>query len=313
MAGFSNTMAIVVATKDRPVQLRRLLGSIAAQDYQPLQIVIVNGGKDSLDDVISDFPALPIKYVEVRPPRLTRQKNAGVRNADPSATLIACMDDDVILEEGAMAAMMAFWEDADRDVGGASFNLPGDGSQKWTGPLGNRKREFGLVLPSGLTTPNTDATETTRSKWLVGGATVWRREVFSDHYFNEGFLGTGVVEDVDFSYPVGKQYKLYVVAEARANHLEPRRTLKGSFLAGKALIINRVAFVKKNQDLSLARCYLALGGRLLGDLGKGVLKAEPLLVTQAMGNVIGFAQVLTGKLPRDDVSSYVSSPSAGTR
>ena len=306
-------MAIVVATKDRPVQLHRLLDSIASQDWLPHQIVIVNGGQDGLDAVLSGFPGLPIKYVEVRPPRLTKQKNVGVRSTDPSATLIACVDDDVILEEGSMKTMMAFWESAGQDVGGASFNLPGDGSQQWTGPFGKKSRGFGLVLPSGLTTPNTDATETRQSQWLVGGATVWRREVFRDHSFNEGFLGTGVVEDVDFSYPVGKRYKLYVVAEARAGHLEPRRTWKGSFLAGKALIINRVSFVRRNRDLSLPRCFLGLAGRMVGDLGKGILKAEPLLITKACGNVFGFAQVFTGRLPRDDVGSYVSTPSARVR
>ena len=305
LAHSSNKLAVLVATKDRPAYLRRLLGSIAAQDYQPLEVVIVNGGEDSLEQVISRFPNLAINYLEVRPPGLTKQRNAGVQNTDPSATLIACLDDDVVLGEGAFAAMMSFWEEADGDVGGASFNLAIDRSQKWPGPLGNFKRDFGRVLPSGMSTPNVGAVETTQSQWLVGGATVWRREVFQDHRFNEGFAGSGRLEDVDFSYSVGKRYRLYVVADAKAEHLGPRGggTVKGSFRDGKWWVVNRVAFVRRNRELSIARCFAALVVRSMIDLAKSVAIRDPLLAVQALGNVVGLGQVVTGRLPSDDAPS----------
>jgi glycosyltransferase involved in cell wall biosynthesis len=42
-------VSIIVRTKDRPKLLRRALQSIAAQDYRPLEVVLVNDGGCSLD------------------------------------------------------------------------------------------------------------------------------------------------------------------------------------------------------------------------------------------------------------------------
>ncbi len=312
MARYSNDIAFVIPTMDRPAELRRLLGSITDQEYRPGQIIIVNGGESSLESTLSEFSQLPIKYLEVRPPRLTKQKNAGVRVADPSISLVASLDDDIVLEPGALEAMMTFWEGAGEDVGGASFNLVGDGhGASWLTRLFSLDtRKFGRVLPSGHTTPNTNARCTQPSQWLVGGATVWRREVLRQYSFDEELLGTGVFEDLVFSYPVGKRYKLFVVAEARVRHMEPPRTWRGSFRVGQVRAINRVYFVRKNSDLSLPRCHIATLGRAVGDLAKGTLARDRALVLKACGNVVGSVQVATRRVPRGEASTYVSGTTA---
>jgi hypothetical protein len=191
-------------------------------------------------------------------------------------------------------------------VGGASFNLtiPRPGSSWLRRLFFIDNREFGRVLSSGHNTPNTSAETTRRSQWLIGGATVWRSGVFRDHSFDEWFLGSGTAEDLTFSYEVGKRYALYVVAEARVQHLEPKRNWKSSFRAGHAQVVNRVYFVKRNPDLSLARCSWNLIGRLLGNLAGGTARLDPCQIMRACGNLVGLAQVATGRLGRVEVRTF---------
>ena len=231
---------------------------------------------------------------------------------DPSINLIACIDDDIVLEDGALEAMLQFWETAGEDAGGASFNIlgkrPATSFIQRVFFIDNRK--FGLVLPSGYNTPITNAQKTQVSQWLVGGATVWRREVFRNYSFNEWFLGSGAAEDLDFSYRVGKEYKLYVVADAHVQHLEPKGSWKSNFRTGKTQVINRTYFVRNNPNLSRMKCFWTLFGRLQENLAMGILRADLRRVLRAFGNVVGLVQVITGELPRVEVSQETKRRSA---
>ncbi|MQF94062.1 MAG: galactofuranosyl transferase, partial [SAR202 cluster bacterium] len=55
-------MAIVVATKDRPEQLRSVLSCIQGQSFTPDQIVVVDGGDRTVAEVAQEFGGLPIDY-----------------------------------------------------------------------------------------------------------------------------------------------------------------------------------------------------------------------------------------------------------
>ena len=312
MTRFSNKIALVLPTRDRPNLLHRLLTSVVSQEHQPDQIIVVNGGDTRLKTTLNEFSELPITYVESQPPSLTRQKNIGVRSADQSMTLIACLDDDIVLGGGALEAMMEFWETAEADVGGASFNLQVKRpATSWAQSLffvDNSK--FGRVLPSGYNTPITSAQETRLSQWLIGGATVWRRAIFRENSFSEWFVGSGLIEDVFFSYPIGKKHKLYVVADAKVQHLEPKRNVHSSFRVGKVQVINRIYFVKSNPDLSLPKCYWTLFGTLSANLLKGLYTFNRHRVLKSSGNIVGLVQALTGRLPRVEVSTNTAGTSA---
>lgn len=83
----SHKIAFVVATKDRPVELRNLLKSLEAQSYKPDQIIIVDGSAEPIEDVLKEFPTLPIKYIRCIPPSATRQRNMGIKEVKPELHL----------------------------------------------------------------------------------------------------------------------------------------------------------------------------------------------------------------------------------
>ena len=110
-------VSIVVRTKDRPVLLGEALESVAAQEWRPLEAVVVNDGGAPVEDVVSSFEGrLSVRLVNHESARgRAAAANAGVEASE--GTWVGFLDDDdlylpqhvkVVLEaaraEGAEAA-----------------------------------------------------------------------------------------------------------------------------------------------------------------------------------------------------------------
>ena len=292
-------MAFVVPTKDRPRDLHRMLGSVASQSCLPDRMIIVDGGDETVEEVTREFPTLNIQYIRVYPPSLSKQRNAGIDMLDPSMTLAGYLDDDLVLEPGAMETMFTFWEKAHPDVGGARFNIVNEKLPRgvWIKSLFLiDSRERGTILPSGFHTSIGPVTENKYVRWLTGGVTLWRRQVIEEFSYDEWFAGTGSLEDVDYSYRVGRKYKLVVVAGARVQHLSYPIRKDRNYLLGKWQAINRMYFVKKNPELSLPRFYWAMWGQLLLNVAKSMAERDSVGLRRATGNLVGLFRLATGRI-----------------
>ena len=292
-------MAFVVPTKDRPRDLHRMLGSVASQSCLPDRMIIVDGGDETVEEVTREFPTLNIQYIRVYPPSLSKQRNAGIDMLDPSMTLAGYLDDDLVLEPGAMETMFTFWEKAPPDVGGARFNIVNEKLPRgvWIKSLFLiDSRERGTILPSGFHTSIGPVTENKYVRWLTGGVTLWRRQVIEEFSYDEWFAGTGSLEDVDYSYRVGRKYKLVVVAGARVQHLSYPIRKDRNYLLGKWQAINRMYFVKKNPELSLPRFYWAMWGQLLLNVAKSMAERDSVGLRRATGNLVGLFRLATGRI-----------------
>ena len=303
MSGFSNRIALVVPTKDRPGDLRRMLNSVEAQSVHPEQIIIVDGSEAPIKNVLKELPDLNIKYVRVYPPSLSKQRNAGMAAVDPSVTLAGYLDDDLVLEPGALEAMLRFWENAPEDIGGARFNIMNEELPRavWLKSLfflESRKR--GQILPSGYQTSIGRVSTHTYVHWLSGGVTLWRRDVVREFAYDEWFQGTGYLEDVDYSYTIGKRYKLSVVADALVRHLSYPIRRESNYILGKWQTINRMYFVKKHREFWLPLCYWSMVGEFLLNLGTAIRYIDSWRLRRAWGNLAGLLYVVQGKIEAMD-------------
>lgn len=292
---FNHRLAIVIATKDRPLELARLLKSIQEQDFEPIQIVIVDGGSRASENILDGFACLNIEYVRHVPPSLTVQRNVGIRMLKRDVSLAAFLDDDITLEKNSLKNMAMFWKSASDDIGGACFN---NMSEPFKEP-GFLERVFlvnaripGKILPSGFQSIPCAVKETMRVDWLIGCAMVFRKKIFEEFMFDEAFSGYARYEDVDFSYSVGKKYKMFVVADAKIRHFVKLENVGYSSALGKMEVVNRVYFVKKNPDLSVPLCYWALFGIFLNNIIKGLLGFDSRYKLRARGNLAGFLEIL---------------------
>ena len=105
-------VGLIVATKDRPAELRRLFKSLETQSYRLDEVIIVDGGTQLVENIVQEFPGLSIKYLRYLPPSAARQRNIGIKTISEELTLIGFLDDDTVLENNALEAMMNFWEKA---------------------------------------------------------------------------------------------------------------------------------------------------------------------------------------------------------
>lgn len=292
---FKEKIAVIIPTKDRGQELKRLLECMAKQDINPEQVVVVDGGSIPVKDMVEGFKGFKIDYVRKIPASLTAQRNAGVRALRHDITLVSFFDDDILLEEGAIRAMYEFWEDASDDTGGAAFNIANEIYKKPSFLekffIVNDKRPS-RILRSGFQSRVSFVRSTTQVDWLAGCSMVWRRDLFGEFMFDERFSGYARYEEVDFSYRVGKKYKLFIVAEARVAHLSRNEDVSFSYSLGRMEAVNRFYFVKKNRSLSKALCLWALGGMMLNNFVKGLLKPEGRYIRRGCGNLRGLLQII---------------------
>jgi GT2 family glycosyltransferase len=295
-------IAFVVATKDRPAELERLLLSLAGQERKPDEVIIVDGSEKSVAGVL-DGPGLSklkLRYSRCRPPSAARQRNRGIALVSPAVDLIGFLDDDAVLAPGAMSRMMDFWETASGDIGGAQFNLinyppifaGGLKRLPFVAAFGLYSGNPGDVLPSGFQVMIGPVEKTVFVRWLGSLASIWRRKIFTTEKFDEWFQGYSYLEDLDFSYRIGKRYRLAVIAGADCEHLQASGGRSGAFRFGRRESINRLYFVSKNPELSRLRCILTLLLRLAISLVMAVRERKVYYLARAAGTLIGSAQGL---------------------
>jgi len=294
----SHEIAFVVATKDRPGELRRLWRSLCSQNRLPGEVVIVDASTRSFPLVALEPVPIVLRYLRTEVASATRQRNLGLDAVGPDAVLVGFLDDDVVLEEDAVEEMLRFFEKADAGVGGAAFNMANHPPLDWpvlkrtrlAESLGLYARRGGAVTAAGFQTMIGPLARTEWSDWLPSGASVWRRKVVRDFRFDEWFGGYSYLEDLEFSYRVGKSFKLAVVAGARYSHLQAPGGRGGGYAFGLREVLNRIHFVKKYPELSLRKCYAALSARLLMSLALAVRERRASFIARAFGNAVGLVR-----------------------
>lgn len=292
------TIAFVLPTKDRPDEIRTMLKSLADQDVRPTQVIVVDASASPGATLPEEFPDLPIEFVRFQgKPSAAAQRNDGASRVASDIELICFFDDDQVLLEGALRAMLEFWADAPDEVSGAGFNLVNEIDTRssvvkrsrlaeW---LGLYSRTPGTVAPSGWQALPGIVTEDMDVEWLTTGAVVWRREVLNHVQFDEFFDGYSYLEDLDFSYSVSRSSRIVLVADAEVHHFPSPRGRMAWDRFGQIEVRNRLYFVRK-QGLSVSRCFLGVGVRFFLSIVQGIVKPTSGGLARAWGNILGLVR-----------------------
>jgi len=306
---YKNKIAVIIPTKERKHELRRLLASFVSQRCLPDQIIIVDASADADTLLTEDYKMLSVTYIHGNY-SITEARNIGISSLKESISLVCFLDDDVVMEEVAWEAMTDYWESAGVDIGGCSFFIANEIHHDKTyirilkRLLTIKPKQYGKILPSGFNVSPYSPSETTiNADWLSGGVTVWRRIVFDTNAFDEWFSGYGMYEDVDFSYRVGKKYKLVVNTGAKVKHLMDISKKGMNFQIGKKEVINRLYFVRKHQELSVNLSLWSGVGKIIKNLLIGLFFLNFKFIIRACGNVSGVINYILFK----DKAFYLSS------
>jgi len=274
-----------------------MLSSIEGQTRRPDQVIIVDGGSVSVEGIVSGCSALHIDYLQCHPPSASRQRNSGIRWVRPEMDFVGFFDDDIVLDPRALEMMLRFWEHAPKDVAGAAFNMINHPPlsiaflkrSSLAERIGVYGRKRGSVLPSGFHTMIGVVNEDIFVDWIPTGACLWKKSLLESKGFDEWFSGYSYLEDLEFSYRIRKNHRLVVIAEARYEHFPAPSGRIRNLLFGRREVRNRLYFVKKNPELSMGRCYLALVLRMLMSLQLSVSELKSGYLARALGNMVELA------------------------
>ena len=295
MPRIDSAFGVVIPTKNRPEGMRRLLCSMQKQQVWPGQIVIVDSGDAPLDAIVSEFDYFRIHYVRHKPSSLPQQRNVGINHLDSEIQIVAFFDDDVQLCPHAIDSVMAFWLSCPKDTAGVACN----NVSHHRSPVTFLERVFmvgsdhvGTILPSGFQSKICSLDKDYPVKWLIGGATFWKRSIFSEYAFDEWFRGYAHCEDVDFSYRVSKKYKLFAVKGAAFLHDTASVQSASEYHLGKMQVMNRVYFVKKHREFLLPLCYWSCLGLFLKNVFLGIVRCKKRCLFRGWGVFAGIMQSL---------------------
>lgn len=226
--------AVVVCTRDRPDLLAGFLDSLAVQEPQPEQLVIVDASADARSaGILARHPARDalahcIRYCRVDPAAasLTRQRSLALTMV--ATERLAAFDDDIVLLPGCLAAMNLALDEHSDIVGAAASmeNAPTTVPWRWwlrRALLVVPSLEPGRYFASGVSTPWRYAPasdELDQGDWLPGGAVIWRTGIVRRIGYPVHFDGYGSGEDLAFSLCIRRFGRLVTARRARLLHLQ---------------------------------------------------------------------------------------------
>ena len=112
---YSKDLAVIISTKDRPVEVKRHLQSLVKQKCKLGRVIVVASGQDIKEIVVCFKDSLPVEYYRSEPGQI-RQRNVGISKLDERTKLVASMDDDVTYHDDAIEEMIRFWNSISSDT-----------------------------------------------------------------------------------------------------------------------------------------------------------------------------------------------------
>jgi len=217
----AKTVSVIIPTKGRGPLFLNTLRSIGNQSVLVDEVIVVDQTPDRLDDLllagVFEVSSASPKLIYCHAPwlsGLTAARNFGVKQA--RGKIIQFLDDDVVLEKEYFLRLLQEFNNV--DVGGvaglviepnrkASFLKKTFFRLFFIGPFRQIREEVYLYPLAASIKTNT-----------LPGVSAYRRNVFELFHFDEQLVGPCMGEDLDFSYRVGKSWKLIIQPNAHIYH-----------------------------------------------------------------------------------------------
>jgi GT2 family glycosyltransferase len=211
---------LILATRNRPDEVIRLLSELSVQTLQPSQVIVV----DASDSPLSRHQFPPLQGLNVQllhtAPGLTLQRNAGLIELDQSIDIVHFLDDDVEITPDYFQQLENAYLGLP-DAHGIGVRTSDNRNYR---PSGLKcfflldSRRSGKLLRSGINVGFRDSGPEYLVDWLPGCAMSYRINAMEGLRFDTSRTGTGWGEDVDFSARVGARGPLYITSQTHVIH-----------------------------------------------------------------------------------------------
>ncbi len=227
------SLSAVIATMNRPDDLKKALDSLAAQTRPPDEVLIVDQSTDERTRRLAEecraalgSRGTGLRYLYQEEKSLVKARNRAL--SETRHPIVSFLDDDIVLEPDYYEKVLGFLA-AHPDVGAVSGNTfmrdPELKSFRWAVRRAILRiflidRFDGRMTASGLGHPIVDRKidRTLFVEMLPGCNMTSRRDRIGELRFDEWFSGYGYREDAEFSYAVSRRTRLAMIPDAKLHH-----------------------------------------------------------------------------------------------
>ena len=216
MSQSSGSLAILIATKDRINELRKLLESISRSTLLPNKIVIVYSGED-ISFLGPEFQSkLNIEIIYSPVASQSFQKSLGIRSLKGDYSWTLFMDDDLVVEKNSLEVLFSEYLNNPKyqsyvgfglkvlNISARNLNLVEKIFLKLFKLYSDKP---GTITKSGHVQSYLLNTTDVEVSWL-NGLSVWNSKVLYEYPSEQTTIPYSAYEDVIFSYRVSRHSKL---------------------------------------------------------------------------------------------------------
>lgn len=248
------SLSVIIATRNRKKNIKKLLESIQLSSRIPDVISIVSSGED-IDEEINKFTkSLKIIYQHSQISGQVAQRNRAIANLDKKYDVNIFLDDDVIVKNNLFSICEDFFET--HSPGGVGFKIITKTNfiRRLYAHMSLRK---GRVLKSGMNISYQDLKSVSRVEWLNGLA-AWSFEALQNFKNASIYNKYAAAEDLIFSFQVGKVFDLYFHPNMIVLPQENIPSLRSEAESYLYEVQHKLFFILTNIDKSLYRFMLRL-------------------------------------------------------
>ena len=273
------SIAILVATKNRPDKLNKLLESLTPSAHNINQIVIISSGQN-ISQVVADFKdSLNIKHLHSKVSGQITQKIEGIKYIDERNSWVLFLDDDITISKEAIDTLINKYLKNPNfiNVNGFGLKINNLEFRKYTKAQIMFMRVFGLysdksgsVLESGHAQTYQNSLEDIETEWL-NGISAWRAESLRSYSSRFPEINYAAYEDVIYSYRISRKNRLLFASSVSVVNQDLEIYTPLTIAQYKAGSYMRYLFVSENKNLSksnllIAQLFRTIDFTLNGDL-----------------------------------------------
>jgi glycosyltransferase involved in cell wall biosynthesis len=282
----SASLAVLIATRNRPQNLLRAMKSIAASEPQPAVVIVVSSG-DNVSEFINSmqWPFILV-HEHVQGYGQIRQKQKGIDLLPEYIEWVLFMDDDIQLDSKAIFNALALKQNFPEPILGIGFGAVSVKKQSVLKSFTSRKN-LGKVTSDGRNLDYASSRRVIPTDWL-NGISMWNRSIL--HKYDFPYLDSkySICEDLIFSYSVSRLGRIVFEPLCQFSFQFDEPKLVNSFDAFRANAYWRTFFVLSNSNLSRFRflavqLYRTLKFLLLPYGGLGMRKDVCLIYFDILG------------------------------
>lgn len=251
----SDSLAVLIATRNRPQNLLKAMKSIAESEAQPAVVIIVSSG-DNVSEFINcmHWPFILV-HEHIKGYGQIRQKQRGIELVPEHIEWLLFMDDDIQLDSKAIFNALALKENFPEPVLGIGFGAVSTKKQSVLKSFTSRKN-LGKVTSDGRNLDYSTSKQVIPTEWL-NGISMWNRSILDRYNFPYLDSKYSICEDLIFSYSVSRLGRIVFEPSCKYSFQFDEPKLVNSFEAFRANSYWRTFFVLSNSNLSRFR-FLAV-------------------------------------------------------